>query len=85
MTQLKLNIKNLENFVKHEEIDAILPEVVAAQDTLNNANGKGNDFLGWVTLPNEIDESLLASIKRDAEEIASKAQIYVVIGIGGSY
>lgn len=85
MTQLKLNIKNLENFVKHEEIDAILPEVVVAQDTLNNANGKGNDFLGWVTLPNEIDESLLASIKRDAEEIASKAQIYVVIGIGGSY
>ena len=85
MTQLKLNIKNLENFVKHEEIDAILPEVVAAQDTLNNANGEGNDFLGWVTLPNEIDESLLASIKRDAEEIASKAQIYVVIGIGGSY
>ncbi|MBO7201080.1 MAG: glucose-6-phosphate isomerase [Bacteroidales bacterium] len=85
MTQLKLNIKNLENFVKHEEIDAILPEVVAAQDILNNANGKGNDFLGWVTLPNEIDESLLASIKRDAEEIASKAQIYVVIGIGGSY
>ena len=85
MTQLKLNIKNLENFVKQEEIDAILPEVVAAQDTLNNANGKGNDFLGWVTLPNEIDDNLIASIKHDAEEIASKAKIYVVIGIGGSY
>ena len=85
MTQLKLNIKNLETFVKQEEIDAILPEVVAAQDTLNNANGKGNDFLGWVTLPNEIDDSLIAGIKHDAEEIASKAKIYVVIGIGGSY
>lgn len=85
MTQLKLNIKNLENFVRQEEIDAILPEVVAAQDTLNNANGKGNDFLGWVTLPTEIDDSMIASIKHDAEEIASKAKIYVVIGIGGSY
>ena len=70
---------------QQEEIDAILPEVVAAQDTLNNANGKGNDFLGWVTLPTEIDDSMIASIKHDAEEIASKAKIYVVIGIGGSY
>lgn len=85
MTQLKLNINNLEKFVKQDEIDAILPEVIAAQDTLNNANGKGNDFLGWITLPEEIDEDMIARIKRDAAEIATKAQIYVVIGIGGSY
>ena len=85
MRQLKLNINNLEKFVKQYEIDAILPEVIAAQDTLNNANGKGNDFLGWITLPEEIDEDMIARIKRDAAEIATKAQIYVVIGIGGSY
>ena len=85
MTQLKLNINNLEKFVKQDEIDAILPEVIAAQDTLNNANGKGNDFLGWITLPEEIDEDMIARIKCDAAEIATKAQIYVVIGIGGSY
>ena len=85
MTQLKLNINNLEKFVKQDEIDAILPEVIAAQDTLNNANGKGNDFLGWITLPEEIDEDMIARIKRDAAEIATKAQIYVVIGIGGSF
>ena len=85
MTQLKLNINNLEKFVKQDEIDAILPEVIAAQDTLNNANGKGNDFVGWITLPEEIDEDMIARIKRDAAEIATKAQIYVVIGIGGSY
>ena len=85
MTQLKLNITNADNFVTQEEINAILPEVFAAQDTLNNANGKGNDFLGWLTLPEEIDDSMIARIKHDAAQIASKAQIYVVIGIGGSY
>ncbi len=85
MTQLKLNIKDLDNFIKQDEIDAILPEVINAQNTLNKANGKGNDFLGWVTLPEEIDDNIIARIKRDAAEIATKAQIYVVVGIGGSY
>ena len=47
--------------------------------------GKGNQFLGWIDLPAKIDESLISSIEADAKAIRAKAEILVVIGIGGSY
>ncbi|MCD4789077.1 MAG: glucose-6-phosphate isomerase, partial [Bacteroidales bacterium] len=47
--------------------------------------GKGNDFLGWVDLPSQIEQELITSIEQDAKTIREKAEIFVVIGIGGSY
>jgi glucose-6-phosphate isomerase len=53
---------------------------------LHNKTGRGSDFLGWVNLPNEIDEKFLQDIEGTASAIRSKnIDIYVVIGIGGSY
>lgn len=85
MIQLKIDRKYLERFVNTNEIDAIAGEVMEAQKILNNGSGKGNDFLGWITLPDEIDADLIARIKHDADLIAQKAKVYVVVGIGGSY
>ena len=85
MTSINLDIKHLENFLSKEDINAISGEVSMAQEELMNQTGEGNDFLGWVTLPSEIDKEMLESIRKDAEEISKKAQLYVVIGIGGSY
>lgn len=85
MIQIKVDRKYLDRFVSTKEIDTIAGEVMDAQKTLNTGSGKGNDFLGWVTLPNEIDNDLIARIKHDADLIAQKAKVYVVIGIGGSY
>ncbi len=47
--------------------------------------GKGNEFLGWVDLPSEIDEELINSIENIASKIREKAEVFVVMGIGGSY
>jgi len=54
--------------------------------SLHNKTGRGSDFLGWVNLPNEIDEKFMQDIENTASSIRSKnIDIYVVIGIGGSY
>ena len=54
-------------------------------ETIFNKTGAGNDFLGWVNLPSEIDESLLADIEKTAADLRKKSDLFVVIGIGGSY
>ncbi|MBS7377972.1 MAG: glucose-6-phosphate isomerase [Paludibacteraceae bacterium] len=56
-----------------------------ALSDLLNGKGKGNDFLGWVNLPNDIDNNLLDSIEESAEVLRNNCDIVVVIGIGGSY
>jgi len=47
--------------------------------------GKGNDFLGWVDLPQTISPEIIANIKKDVANLTPKAKLFVVIGIGGSY
>ena len=62
----------------------------AATEEMNKAlhekTGHGSDFVGWVNLPNEIDEAFLSDIDATAKAINDKnIDVYVVVGIGGSY
>lgn len=63
----------------------VMEEVLKCHHLLLTKSGKGNDFLGWLDLPAELGEDLPGRIVSDAAAIRSKAEIFVVIGIGGSY
>ena len=41
--------------------------------------------MGWVNLPSEINEDLLIDIENTAADLRKKSDVFVVIGIGGSY
>ena len=57
----------------------------AAIDTLVNGTGAGNDFTGWVDLPEHYDRAEFARIQAAAKKIQASSKALVVIGIGGSY
>ncbi|MBP0962720.1 MAG: glucose-6-phosphate isomerase [Oscillospiraceae bacterium] len=82
---ITLNCKHLEGFIKEQEYKAIAPQVAAAHETLHQGTGLGNDFLGWLTLPEDYDREEFARIQAAAKKICSDSQILIVIGIGGSY
>lgn len=85
MTDLSVNKDNLFQFIAEEELSAFQEEMDQCHSMLVNKTGKGSDFLGWVDLPDQIDDELLTSIENDAKQIRQKAEVFVVIGIGGSY
>jgi len=85
MAHLTLDISRVFNFINRNEIISLQKEINSAHQMIIQKTGQGNDFLGWVTLPNEIDENLFKAIQSDAEKIKKIAEIFVVIGIGGSY
>ena len=80
-----LNTKYLGDFVGDHELKAISPALYAAADTLKCANGLGCDFTGWVKHPVNYDKEEYARIKAAAEKIKKSCDVFVVIGIGGSY
>ena len=82
---VKFNGKHLSKFVKESEFEAIWPQVQAAHQLLEQRNGPGNDFLGWVDLPVNYDKEEFARIKSAAQKICEDSDVLVVIGIGGSY
>ncbi len=82
---IKLNDKFLGGFVGADDIKGISDEVYSAQKLLYSRNGEGNDFLGWIDLPVDYDKEEFARIKAAAKRIQSSCDVFVVIGIGGSY
>ncbi len=85
MNTLKLNLERAHGTVSQEEIDALKGAAESANKALHDKSGKGNDFLGWVNLPAEISDDFLTDVQAKADELKSKIDVLVVIGIGGSY
>jgi len=82
---LNINKNYLNTFVSENDMEAIRPEIEAAMTTLTEKSGLGNDFLGWLDLPVAYDKAEFDKIKRCAAKIQKNCDIFVVIGIGGSY
>ena len=60
-------------------------EIDISHSLLIEKAGKGNEFLGWIDLPGRIEETLINAIEADAKELREKAEVIIVVGIGGSY
>jgi glucose-6-phosphate isomerase len=69
------------------EDDAALFEsqLKLAFETVEKKSGAGSEFLGWHDLPENIDCDELSRVKAAAGRIAAQSDIFVVVGIGGSY
>ena len=85
MEKLNFNYQFAKNFFNKNELRQIKPYVELANEVLTSKSGAGNDFLGWVDLPENYDKDEFARIKKAAEKIKNDSEVLVVIGIGGSY
>ncbi|MCD4679899.1 MAG: glucose-6-phosphate isomerase, partial [Bacteroidales bacterium] len=85
MNKLKLNLENVYDYISEAEIFSFQEEINKHHKSLLEKTGKGNDYLGWLELASEIGINQINEIKEDAERIKSIAEVFVVIGIGGSY
>ena len=82
---VKLNDSYVSSFVDKNELESIKKEISAAHKSLIEKSGKGNDFLGWIDLPTAYDKEEFERIKIAAEKIKKSCDVFIVIGIGGSY
>ncbi|MBP5610045.1 MAG: glucose-6-phosphate isomerase, partial [Clostridia bacterium] len=82
---VRVNTDFLAGFIRDDEINNLRPYLTAAHKTLLSGNGAGSDYLGWVTLPDDYDRAEFARIKAAAERIKGSCDIFLVLGIGGSY
>ena len=85
MDTINLNTEYLQRFVDNAELNGIYEETLRAKQTLLAGTGRGNDFLGWLDLPEDLSPEIINNIKSDVERLRNRARLFVVIGIGGSY
>ncbi|MDD3876887.1 MAG: glucose-6-phosphate isomerase [Bacteroidales bacterium] len=85
MNTLKIDIKHTRDFINPEEIEAYSDLVKNAFKMIYNKTGAGNNFLGWVNLPTDTDNDTIEDIYKTVNDLSKEIEVFVVIGIGGSY
>ena len=82
---IKVDISNVWGQLSLPDLLAVEKEIAAAHETLANGTGDGNDFLGWLKLPVAKETPEMLRIRAAAEHIRQTSDVFVVVGIGGSY
>ncbi len=85
MIQTSTNLKHIKNFISEDQLLVYKNKIKETFTTIYEKRGAGNDFLGWTTLPSEMTKEFIKDIKDQAELLRKKSQVFVVVGIGGSY
>ena len=83
--KLSFSYQFAKNFFNEAELNQIKPYTELANEVLTKKSGAGNDFLGWISLPEDYDKEEFGRIKKAAEKIKNDSEVLIVIGIGGSY
>jgi glucose-6-phosphate isomerase len=87
MTTQKISFddRGMEGWIAGSEREAYQPAAALAEEMLQKGTGPGSAFLGWLRLPEKISGKEIEAIRRLADDIRSKADMLICIGIGGSY
>jgi glucose-6-phosphate isomerase len=85
MKSISLDISKAAQFLGAGAVEALEPQVQAAQEALENGTCAGNDFLGWLHLPSSVTPAFLDEVQACADTLRRQCDVVVVAGIGGSY
>lgn len=81
----KIGFDYSNSFIKEDEIHQMKPLVSLSHELLHNNKGVGHEFAGWMNLPKNYEKDEFNRIKKSAKKIRQDSDVFIVIGIGGSY
>lgn len=85
LTYIQLDSQNVSNFINHDKIGQTKEKIQELHKKLHQREGLGSEFLGWLSLPEQLNQSEMDKILHLAKNIRAQYDYFVVIGIGGSY
>lgn len=82
---VRIDTERARTFLKSSSFDALHEQAAQAHETLLDGSGAGNDFLGWRRILLDPNDALIEDIEGTAARIREEADVFLCIGIGGSY
>ena len=82
---MKITLDYENSFISEDELANLEPYIKISDQLLEEKDGPGNEYLGWMDLPSNYDKEEFKKIKECAEKIKEDSDVLLVIGIGGSY
>ena len=85
MTMITVDISNIWGEVSLPDLLNLEKEIFDAHNALTEGTGAGSEFTGWLDLPTHQSAEEILRIQSGAERIRADSDVFVVVGIGGSY
>ena len=82
---ITVDISNVWGQLSLPDLLSVEAEIAEAHKALLEGTRPGSDFLGWLTLPTTEETEEMRRIQTSADWIRENSDVFVVIGIGGSY
>jgi len=82
---IRLDYANVRSFLSDDEISRLRARAAESHETLLAGSGAGNEYLGWRRLLADPNDKLLDDLVETADHIRRRADVFLCIGIGGSY
>ena len=83
MPNIKIDFKNTE--IKEKDFTKYKAKVTQIHNKLHEIANEEDKFAGWLNLPTNYDKEEFKRIKKAAKNIQENSEVFLVIGIGGSY
>ncbi|MBR1803266.1 MAG: glucose-6-phosphate isomerase [Clostridia bacterium] len=80
---IQLNLKHAN--ILEQNVMQYADKVASIHDELHEKSNDEKEFLGWLELPSNYNKKEFENIKKAAQKIRKDSEVFVVIGIGGSY
>lgn len=85
MERISFDYTKALSFINEHEISYLENQINNAHEMLHGKTGPGSEYTGWVELPNDYDKSEFTRILLASQKIRKISDVFIVIGIGGSY
>ncbi len=85
MLHIKIDYRHCLEFIGEKDIQSYQQKINTYHHALWHKTEQGNDFLGWIDVASRTSDTELQAIEDIAAKLKAKSDIFVVVGIGGSY
>ena len=85
MKQISLDTSNCRGFVSARELKEVFLPMKLIHRAIEKKECPGSDFLGWLDLPSSLPAKLITDIENTAKKIRAQSDVFLSLGIGGSY
>jgi len=83
--EIRFDYPEESGFILPHELEYLEPEILRVHNLIHARKGPGHEYAGWVDWPLDFNRAEFDRIKKTGEKIKEIADVFLVIGIGGSY
>lgn len=85
MEKISLDFNGINNFITKDEIESFKNKVIDINNELESKKDIQEEMLGWLNIFKNYKDCEIKDIIDTANNIKEKADVFIIVGIGGSY